>query len=238
MALDYIGDVVMIMSRQLAVGIDIGGTFTDIWVIDLSTEETWKGKVPSTPRNFSQCFVNALEKAGTLAGAGLQEIVFIVHGSTVATNTVVTRQGAKIALITTEGFRDVLQIGTTKRDDIYNLFYKKPAPLVPRHHRYEVAERINWDGDELTPLDEKRLREIIKTIDPSTENISVCYLHSYVNPIHEIRTEEIIREEKPGMSISTSHTGIPCLQGIRTSEHDDPQWLCHAHNTSIPAIVD
>jgi N-methylhydantoinase A len=209
LALDYFGDVVMIMSRRLAVGIDIGGTFTDIWVIDLSTEETWKGKVPSTPNNFSECFVNALEKAGSLAGVGLQEIGFIVHGSTVATNTVVTKQGAKIALITTEGFKDVLQIGTTKRDDIYNLFYKKPAPLVARHHRFEVAERINWDGHELTPLDEKRLKEIIRSIDPSTENISVCYLHSYVNPIHEIRTEEIIQGEKPGMSISCSHKVSP-----------------------------
>jgi N-methylhydantoinase A len=197
------------MERKLAVGIDIGGTFTDVWVLDLSTDDMWKGKVPSTPRNFSECFLQALRKAGNLANSSLKNIVFIIHGSTIATNTVVTRQGAKLALITTEGFRDVLQIGTTKRDDIYDLFYKKPIPLIDRRHRFEVLERMSWNGEVIQELDEKKVRGIVREIGNLVDNICICFLHAYVNPRHEQRVEEIIREENPSVSISASHKVSP-----------------------------
>jgi N-methylhydantoinase A len=197
------------MERRLAVGIDIGGTFTDVWVMDLTTEEMWKGKVSSTPKNFSECFMNALQKASQLAQVEVKNIVFIVHGSTIATNTVVTKEGAKIALITTEGFKDVLQIGTTKRDNIYDLFYKKSEPLVSRNHRFEVRERIDWNGKELIKLDEDKVREIVKNLEDSFENICICLLHAYVNPSHEKRIEEIIKEENSTISVSCSHKISP-----------------------------
>lgn len=197
------------MNHKLAVGIDIGGTFTDVWCIDLTTGGMWKGKVPSTPDNFSECFVNALKKASQLADAEFRDIVFIVHGSTIATNTIVTKQGAKIALLTTEGFKDVLQIGTTKRDEIYDLFYKKPVPLVPRNDRFEIPERIRWNGTVLQELDEQKVKEILKKLDPSIENICICFLNSYINPSHEAAAERIIKEEKPSLSISCSHKISP-----------------------------
>ena len=133
---------------------DIGGTFTDLVFLDERTGDIGLTKAPTTPAYFAEGVVNTLRKAEVDAG----EASFFVHGSTVVINALTERKGAKTALITTYGFRDVLEIGRANRPDLYNLYYIKPKPFVPRYLRLEVRGRMNFRGEELEPLNEADVR--------------------------------------------------------------------------------
>ncbi len=181
---------------------DIGGTFTDLVYLDETTGAIGVTKSSSTPANFATGVLDTLKKAQVNAVATR----FFVHGSTVIINALTERKGVKTGLITTKGFRDVLEITRANRPDLYNMTYTKPKPFVPRFLRQEVIERVNYKGEELTPLDEGNVRKVVETLTAEgVRAIAVCFLHSYANPAHEIRCGEIIHELAPDIPITLSH---------------------------------
>lgn len=187
------------MSYRIA--IDIGGTFTDYVAMNEETGELIVTKASSTPKNFADGVLEAVKKGGV----ALEEAAYIVHGSTIVINALTERKGARTALITTKGFRDVLEIGRANRTDLYNYYYTKPRAFVPRMHRFEVEERLNKDGEVIIPLDEDGVRKIaLKCRQEQIEAVAVCLIHSYANSVHEERIKEILQEELPGVEISIS----------------------------------
>jgi len=188
------------MGYRLA--IDIGGTFTDLVALDEKTGEIVLEKALTTPSNFAHGVTETMRKAGLDAG----NVEQFVHGTTVVINALTERRGARVALITTEGFRDVLEIQRANRTDMYNLLYKKPRPFVPRRFRFEVPGRIDHRGVELTPLDEDAVREIAERCKSlGVEAIAVCYLNAYANPAHEARTRAIVTRVHQAAAVTASH---------------------------------
>jgi N-methylhydantoinase A len=185
----------------LRVAVDIGGTFTDLVLHDPEHGDFRAAKVPSTPPAFAEGVRHALQTAEA------QGAEVFVHGSTVVINTLTERRGAKVALVTTRGFRDVLEIQRTNRPDLYNVRYRKPEPFVPREHRYEVTERMGPDGRVLVPLDEAELRKLARRLRAEGfAAVAVAFLNSYRNPAHERRAGEILAEELPGTFVALSST--------------------------------
>jgi len=183
------------------VGVDIGGAFTDAYALNEETGEFRWVKVETTPDIVSGV-VEALKKLGIDMGS----VRFIFHGQTVVINTIVTRTGARTALITTRGFRDILELQRSNRRDLYNLMYRKPEPLVPRWLRFEVEERVMYDGTVMIPLNYKDLDSIIERLGkvPDVSSVAISYINSYANPKHEIETEEYLKEHLKGKFISRS----------------------------------
>src|SRR5213592_4118932 len=174
---------------RLRLAADIGGTFTDIAVFDDRTGNLSFGKALSTPHRLVEGINAGVVKAGSsYASAGL-----FLHGSTIAINTILERTGARTALITTEGFRDVYEIGRINRPDSYNLFFQKHEPLVERALRFEVAERVLADGEVLVPLDEAAVEALAgKLAALGIEATAILFLHCYKNPAHEARAKAIL----------------------------------------------
>ena len=171
------------------VGIDVGGTFTDLYLSPGGGQPDRVVKVPSTPDDPSRGLADALEASGVAPG----ELSLILHGTTIATNAVIERKGARVALITTEGFRDILELGRRDRQRSYGLTGAH-NPLIPRSQRWEVAERMDHEGNVVTPLDEEAVRALASALARmELEAVVVSYLHSYANPEHERRTAEILR---------------------------------------------
>lgn len=192
-------------SRSLRIGIDVGGTFTDGAIWDDAAGKLLFSKVPSTPPTFADGVIAAGLDALSQMKASFADVEHIVHSSTVAANVVAEKKGARVGLITTAGFRDVLEIQRTRRDRIYDLYYTKAVPLVPRDLRLEVPERIDADGNVLVPLDEDEVRKaIIKLRDYGCQAIAVVFLFSFVNPKHELRVAELIGEVYPDAFVSIS----------------------------------
>ena len=181
---------------------DIGGTFTDIAVFDDRTGELTFGKALSTPHHLVEGITAAIEKAGSdYASARL-----FLHGSTVAVNTIVERTGARTALVTTEGFRDVYEIGRINRPDAYNLYFKKHVPLVERALRFEIGERVLADGEVERPLDEAEVAALAEKLGAlAIEATAILFLNGYRNPEHEARAKKIIAAKNPTMFVSASH---------------------------------
>src|SRR5262245_21594862 len=138
---------------QLRIGADVGGTFTDIVVVD-SDGRVWTRKVPSTPPNFEQAILDAVARVLQESGAAGADVAEVVHATTVATNAVLEHRGARTALITTRGFRDVLELRRIRAPQLYDLFFEKPAPLVERSLRFELNERVSASGEVLAPVNE------------------------------------------------------------------------------------
>jgi len=188
---------------SLRVGVDVGGTFTDIVVFDPVTGSLRLAKTPTTPANPVEGIIRGLS-----ASVDLTRVEVLVHATTIGTNTFLGQVGLELpraVLVTNEGFRDVLEIGRQNRPTLYNLFYEKPPPLIPRSRRYGVRGRIAVDGSELEPLDEEALRNIARReCREGTKVFIVSFLHSYRNPSHEKRAAEIIRSECPSAYIVTS----------------------------------
>ncbi len=176
----------MTASSRYRIGFDIGGTFTDFILLDTQRNEIRLHKCLTTPQDPS---VGALEGLAELLRAAqltLADIGDVVHGTTLVTNALIERSGARLGLITTRGFRDILEMGTEQRYDIYDLFLRFPDPLVPRRHRLEVAERMDRDGNALTPLDPNEARAAAhRLVADGIEAIAICFLHAYRNPAHE-----------------------------------------------------
>jgi len=190
---------------QYRLGVDIGGTFTDAVLVNLGTGEFRTSKVSTTPQDPSIGFLHAIERLVSEAAIKPEEIAQIVHATTVATNAIIENKVAKSAFITTNGFRDILEIQRQIRPSLYDLFFDKPAPLIPRYLCYEVTERIMPEGDVREPLNEDEVRQVVQQIKKEgVEAIAICFLHSYINPSHEKRTGEIIREEYPEVYLTLS----------------------------------
>ncbi|MCZ6529938.1 MAG: hydantoinase/oxoprolinase family protein, partial [Chloroflexi bacterium] len=186
----------------MRVASDIGGTFTDLVYLDEKSGEVGMAKVSTTPANFAEGVVETLNKAQL----SVPDTSYFVHGSTVIINALTERKGVKTGLITTKGFRDVLEIGRANRPDIYNMYYTKPPPFVPRYLRLEVGERMNYKGEVLTPLDEADVRSAVDKLQAEgVQALAVCLLHSYANPSHELECGEIINEMAPDLPITLSH---------------------------------
>jgi N-methylhydantoinase A len=186
----------------LRVAIDIGGTFTDFVIAGPPGFRTYSGKTLTTPQNLAD---------GVIAGLNelidnQREIDYLVHGTTVGLNAVLERRGSRVLLVSTAGVRDFYSIARGDRRELYALQYRKPERLVPRRDVMEVRERLQWDGSVLAALREDDFGPIIERI--RTENIgavAVCFLHSYVNPVHELKARAILHASLPGVSITLSH---------------------------------
>jgi N-methylhydantoinase A len=185
------------------VGIDVGGTFTDLTAVDAETGRVVVTKVPSRPRHEAAAVLAGLQALG-IASA---EVRRLVHGTTVGTNAVLERRGALVALLTTAGFRDLIEIGRTKRN-IPALFiptFVRPKPVVERKHRFEVTERLGPDGAVLVPLDPGSIdRALDGALAAPAEALAVCLLHSYLNPAHERAVADAVKGRAPGLPVSCS----------------------------------
>ena len=196
----------------MRLGIDVGGTFTDVVLIDDRSGRIHYTKVLTTPRNQAEGVINGIEKILNLAGCTMKDVDAIVHGSTIGTNALIERKGAKTGLITTEGFRDVLEIARIERPDagLYDMNVDLPPPLVPRYLRLEVRERVGADGQVITPLDEESVRRAVEQLKAEgVESIAVCLLFSFLNPTHERRVREICQELYPEAPVSLSSDIAP-----------------------------
>ena len=192
------------------IGVDVGGTFTDFCAVDEVTGDVRLWKRPSTPENPATAIVSGLRELAAAHGLQLQEVSRLAHGTTVATNALVQRKGCSVALVTTRGFRDLVEIGRQTRPDVYDLQRDYPDPLVPRRRRLEVTERINAAGAVHRPLDTAEVAEAIARIrDMEVEAVAVCFLFAFLNPMHERRVAERIRTALPGMHVSTSSAVQP-----------------------------
>ena len=194
---------------KLKLGVDVGGTFTD--VVGISEDgQVFYAKTPSTPQDQSIGVLTGIK--GLLEELSLQadSVTSVAHGTTVATNTLLERNGAVTALITTQGFRDVLHIGRQSRLELYDLHARKQAPLVPRYLRREAIERTLYTGTILVQLDVQALKETVRDLlEEGVESIAVCFLHSYANPENERMALEAIREVAPTLPVSVSSTILP-----------------------------
>ena len=194
---------------QWRAGSDIGGTFTDIAYID-EAGVLHTGKVPSTPERYGQGVVDGIDRLARQQSLALNAMREMVHGCTIATNAILEGKGAKTALVTTEGFRDVLELRRIRVPRLYEPLYVKPSPLSPRNLRFEVRERLDAKGGVVTPLNEEDVHVIAQEIlAQGVEAVSVCFLHSFANTDHERRTGEILRELLPNMFISLSIDVLP-----------------------------
>jgi N-methylhydantoinase A len=197
------------MSDGYRLGVDVGGTFTDIVVID-SNGSTLAKKVLSTPPEFNRGIRTGIEETLGEFDIAPEKIQEYVHGATVCTNAIITRSGAVTGLITTAGFRDVLEIRRMRLPWLYDISWEKPEPLVPRQLRLEVAGRMSPSGTEVEPLDEQAARQALKRlIDSGVESVGVCFLHSYANDAQERRLREIAEEIQPNLFVSLSSEILP-----------------------------
>jgi N-methylhydantoinase A len=185
----------------MQVGIDIGGTFTDVVMFDERSGQLTHAKTPSTPSEPEAGFMQAL----TAIGAPVEAVTSLVHGTTIVTNLILERKGARTALITTKGFRDVLEIMRATRPLPYDLAWRKPAPLVPRDLCFEVDERIDAAGNVVRPIDPDEVRRVVNAVlATGVESVAVCLLHAYLNDRHERVIGQILRERRPDLSLSIS----------------------------------
>ncbi|HUP32222.1 MAG TPA: hydantoinase/oxoprolinase family protein [Gaiellaceae bacterium] len=196
------------MSYRL--GIDIGGTFTDATLVDEATGEVWIAKVSSTPSDPSVGFLTAADRILAEAGVAGAELRYVSHATTVATNAIIEGNVARTGFVTTDGFRDLLEIQRQVRSALYDVHFEKPKPLVPRHRCFGVRERLGPDGSVLRKFDEEHAREVAAALRAeNVEAVAVCLLHAYVNDAHERRMGDILAEELPGVDISLSSSVAP-----------------------------
>ena len=191
------------------VGVDIGGTFTDIVFLGEHGERLTK-KVSSTVDNYATAIVHGLAELTREHNLEAAEIVELLHGTTVASNAILELKGARTGLITTKGFRDVLEIRTLRMPRLYDLAWTKPPPLVERHLRVEVDERVNAKGEVERPLAEADVaRAIEKLMDERVEAIAVCLIHSYLNPAHEQLVKRVAARMAPDVTLCISSEVLP-----------------------------
>ena len=199
--------------KQYYLGCDIGGTFTDFCLINEETGEVKVAKCLTTPDDPARAVFEGIAKFLEMDKDCLRKCIEIIHGTTLVINAIIERKGAKTALLTTAGFRDVIEICREMRYDVYNLQIEYPIPLVPRHLRFEVNERVSFDGKVIRPLDEGQVLSLIEELKKKKiESIAISFLHSYNNPEHERRVASIVREHWPEVSISTSSEVLPQIE--------------------------
>ncbi|MBM3522137.1 MAG: hydantoinase/oxoprolinase family protein, partial [Alphaproteobacteria bacterium] len=187
------------------VGCDVGGTFTDFYIYEQKSGEFFVHKTPSTPDNPARAIVEGLKAACAARGLDARDILRLEHGTTVATNCLIQRKGGKVALITTKGFRDLLEIGRQIRPHMFNIQVDQPEALVPREWRLEVDERVHADGSIEKPLrDDDLARAITEAKAAGVDAVAVCFLFGFLNPAHEQKAGEALRRAAPGLYVSLS----------------------------------
>lgn len=192
------------------IGIDIGGTFTDGVAVVPDTSAVIVEKVLTTPGDLSDGFCAVFDSLVARAGVPPATVQDVMHASTVATNALLERRGAKVGLLVTEGFRDVLEIGRQVRSELYNFFTRKPAPLVPRSRVVEIRERLDHQGDVVVALQLEDVRLAVAALKADgVDSVAICFLHSYRNPDHERAAAALVRELLPGVSLSVSSEIAP-----------------------------
>ncbi len=195
------------------VGVDIGGTFTDFVLVDGETGRVRLYKCLTTPKDPSAGALEGLDELLRAADLRFADLGAVVHGTTLVTNAIIERNGSALGLLTTRGFRDILEMGTEQRYDIYDLFLRFPDPLVPRAWRREVDERMDRDGRVVTPIDlAQARREIAELVEAGIEALAVCFLHAYRNPAHERLVADMVRREFPALAVSLSSEVVPELR--------------------------
>jgi N-methylhydantoinase A len=200
-------------------GVDIGGTFTDLLLLDEDSGDMVIGKVLTTPGDPSVAVIQGLRTLLRERQLDPARIMEAIHGTTLITNAIIERKGAKTGLITTQGFRDALEIGREKRYDIYDIFLENPPPLIPRALRREVAERLDETGRVLVPLNRMEVLEVVqRLVQEGVEALAVCLLHSFRNPAHERAIREVVESEFPTLALSLSSDVMPEIREFeRTS---------------------
>jgi N-methylhydantoinase A len=195
-------------SAAWRLGVDVGGTFTDVALEGAGRRYT--AKVLTTAQAPAEGVVTAIRQALAQAQIGPAEVGVIIHGTTLATNAIIERKGARTALLTTAGFRDVLQLGSESRFDQYDLYLEKPAPLVPRRWRFPIPERLNGQGQVLLLLDESAVSGLLPHLQAlGVESVAVAFLHAYANPDHEQRVRELLLAALPELAVSLSSEVSP-----------------------------
>ncbi|MBI2224745.1 MAG: hydantoinase/oxoprolinase family protein, partial [Betaproteobacteria bacterium] len=194
------------MELKRVAGVDVGGTFTDIAFWDDKHNTVILRKVLTTPQDATEGIISGIRALPEWPQA-------IVHGTTLVINALIQRRGALIGLITTQGYRDILEMGRELRYDAFDLFLKIPEPLVPRSRRLEVKERIGANGDIVSPLDEDGVRSAARQLkEMGVEAVAVAFVNAYRNPIHELRAVVILREELPNTFVCSSAAIAPELR--------------------------
>jgi N-methylhydantoinase A len=201
------------------IGVDIGGTFTDVALIDEASGRIGVAKVPSTPDNLARGVLTALEAAMRRQGVAAADVGLLSHATTVVTNAILEEKGARAALVTTRGFRDVLELRRSARADLYDLFQDAPATLIPRHRRFEIAERVGADGAVVVPLAEAQVAPLVDALkDARVEAVAVSLLFSFLNPEHEARLGSALRAALPDVPVYLSSEVLPEIKEFeRTS---------------------
>ncbi|PLC53432.1 5-oxoprolinase [Pollutimonas nitritireducens] len=200
----------MIGSRLgVRVGCDIGGTFTDI-VLAMPDGRLYVNKTSSTPDDLGKAITSGLRALIEQAGITPGDITEIVHGTTTASNTILQKVGALTGVLTTEGFRDVLEIGRIRTPTMFDLAWQKPAPLAARRYRRGISERMAADGAVITPIDRSEVKAVVQEmVDEGVESLAICFLNSYINPQHEFIAREVVAEHFPSLLVSMSYDVLP-----------------------------
>ncbi|MFP4036648.1 MAG: hydantoinase/oxoprolinase N-terminal domain-containing protein, partial [Desulfobacteraceae bacterium] len=194
-------------------GCDIGGTFTDFVLLNDETGEIFINKCLTTPSDPSDAVEQGIKELENRVPGLTGKLDEVIHGTTLVINAIIERKGATTGLITTKGFRDVLELAREIRYAPYDIFAEYPEPLIPRRLRLEVDERVRSDGTVLRPLDRQEARRVVQDlVDMGVESISVCLLNSFENPEHEMTIKEIIEEEHPEISVSVSYKVLPQIR--------------------------
>jgi len=192
------------------IGVDIGGTFTDVALVDEATGRIGIAKVPTTPRDLTQGVLSALAAAMERHGISAADVGLLSHATTVVTNTVLEEKGARAALVATRGFRDVLELRRSARGSLYDLFQDPPATLIPRRRRFEITERVGADGSIVVPLAEDEVEGLIAALkEARVQSVAVCLVFSFLNAAHERRLGERLRAGLPGVSVFLSSEVLP-----------------------------
>jgi N-methylhydantoinase A len=199
------------LAATWSIGVDIGGTFTDLVAVEARTGERVSGKVLTTPANPLTGVLDALDLLKRVRDIDISKSDYLVHATTLVTNTLIERKGAKTAMLTTRGFRDIIETAHEDRYDLYDLQLEVQPSLIRRRHRIAVDERINARGEVVTPLDEEALRSALADLH-GIEALAVCFLHSYANPIHERQASSLARSMLPDCYVTTSSEVAPIIR--------------------------
>ncbi len=225
---------------QLSIAIDIGGTFTDVTLQDAATGRAWRAKTPSIPADPSRAFVEGMRLALAQAGAETASIARVLHGTTVATNLILEGKGAETALVTTAGFRHVLDIGRQDIPRRANLYaWRKPRRPVPASRVFEVMERVGPGGTVIIPLDEESVVEVAEACRRSgARAVAVCLLHGFANPAHEQRVAEMLRAALPGVAVTAAVDVLPVVREYeRTLATILNAWVMPAVSTYVGRLA-
>lgn len=205
-------------TKRIRIGVDVGGTFTDFVLVDDHRELIFLGKQLTTPRDPSLAIIDGIELILREAGIGIDRLDAVVHGTTLVTNTIIERKGAKVGLVTTKGFRDVLESGREIRYDLYDLFLEKPTPLVPRHLRREVDERTDASGTVLRSLDEAAFKTVVdELVAEGVEAVAISFLHAYRNDGNERAALALLKSAYPDLPVTLGSEAAPEIREYERS---------------------